>query len=153
MRLFSLFLVLSVSAMLAGCGTQLSRYNGPEEFKPYVTSEMDAIPMVYGDDPWVYPPNTPPAKVVAGWERTHLIIRVQNLEWRRSFMQSSRGNVLQVEVGENFYTLSPASQRGLANAVAKMYGVGTKTRRGYLLVDYTTRREIGTYTQYGLQLY
>lgn len=154
-----IFLFLCAILSLAGCG-QYQRTREPDDFKPYVTSEMDSIPMAYGDESWVYPQGTSPQQITARWKTSGLIMKVltdgQGAYWTSDGWRgwSKGAPVLRVFAGPNFYNLAPSSQRGLAHAVAQMYGVGKPGRhREYILMDDLTNKPVGTYTRYGLQMY
>lgn len=132
---------MAVMLTLAGC--TLHRKH-PDNFYPYLGNQADSIPMAYGEDAWIYPDGTPTAQIIAGWKEAKLVTKAY---------RPKKDGVLNVELGPNFYSLSPAQQRGLARAIGRVYGVGKKDRGVYIVRDGLTRKIIGTYTEYGLQLY
>ncbi len=147
------FVSLALVLLLAGC-FPWTHNRSSDDFKPYVASQRDSIPMVYGNDPWLPSSKMPAAQVREGWHRAGLIMRVYTTTLRGKWLWQNHGEAMVVRVGPEFYTLSPASQRGLADAVAQMYGVGQKgEKQGYMMVDDRTGKTVGSYTRYGLQLY
>jgi hypothetical protein len=129
------FIGLSVTVLLLGACTSGRTPEEPNNFKPYIANEQQAL-MAYPDDVWAYPAGTPTRDIVARWQQAGLVMGVYN-----------RG-VTQVEVGPQFYNLSASSQRGLARAIAQMYNTNH-----YLLIDHYRQKGVGTYTAQGLQLY
>ncbi len=129
---------------LAACVLALSACQGQtykedeQDFKPYILNQQDTIPGVYPKDAWIYPAGTPTREIVTRWKNAGLI---QNA-------YSNKDNVLEITAGPQFYSLPQSSQQGLADAVAKMYG-----GRQFRLMDWKTKRVIGTYTAEGLQMY
>ncbi len=134
--------ILAMMIVLAGC-TQHRTH--PDNFYPYLNAHRNSIPMAYGDEACVYPDGTPSADIIASWKEAKLVMSV--------YRPKTKG-VLNVDLGPNFYSLSPAEQRGLAHAIAQIYGVGQKDKGGvYMVRDALTQKVIGSYTQYGLQFY
>lgn len=123
-----------------------------QDFKPYLAGQEHAFPMAYGNESWAYPEGTPTQEIVRRWQQAGLINSV-NSGGRTRFWSTPSG-VLSVFVGPNFYNLSPSSQRGFAETLGQIYGVGQDGRQSYLLYDGMSGRKVGTYTQaHGLLTY
>jgi len=153
------FIVISLlSLALSGCGmSQKDWWGWPrshwdnQNFKPYLQGEAQSFPTVYGTESWAYPEGTSTQEITKRWREAGLISSVTN--GGRRHIWSTPTGVLTVFVGPQFYNLSQSSQRGFADAIAQVYGVGQGERQSYLLLDAGTGKGIGTYTSQGLQTY
>jgi|GEM_PF-2088202 len=154
---FYLVVLTAFSLALAGCSTKdwwgwPDNHWKEQDFKPYLKGESQAFPTAYPNESWAYPEGTPVQDVLQRWKEAGLINSVTT--GGRRYIWNTPSGVLTVFVGPQFYNLSASSQRGLADAVAQIYGVGQNGRAGYLLLDEGTGKGVGTYTQAsGLQLY
>jgi hypothetical protein len=134
-------LLLAVLLVVSGCAQNKVR---SDNFQPYLSGQRVSIPMAQGDEAWVYPAGTKTAAIIQSWKDAGLVMHVK---------RPNKKAVLNVDLGPNFYALAPAQQRGLAHAIAEIYGVDKKDKGVYMVRDSLTRKVIGSYTQYGLQFY
>ncbi|HEY8963541.1 MAG TPA: hypothetical protein VIN59_03660 [Alphaproteobacteria bacterium] len=153
-----LIVFAALSMSLAACGSQKDWWGWPDnhwasqDFKPYLKEESQSFPTAYGTESWAYPQGAPTAEIIQRWREAGLVMSVTS--GGRKHIWSTPSGVLTVFVGPNFYNLSASSQRGLADAIAQIYGVGQQGRQGYLLLDSGTGKGVGTYTLVsGLQTY
>lgn len=148
------FLVMMVmlAATLGGCTSKdvfgHKSQNAEENFKPYLEHQSYHFPMAYGQESWAYPAGTSTQEIIKRWGEAGLIMKVTSRDtMRRAWGASSE--TLAVVVGPNFYNLSYASRRGLAEVVGQIYGVGQDGRDTYLLYDWSTGKPVGVYTLKG----
>lgn len=133
---FRLFIGLAAASMaLSACQGQRPGYL--YDFKPYIQNEQHALPQAYPDQLWAYPEGTPPEQIVAGWKTAQLVTDVYEYK-----------GATRVDVGPQFYNLPASGQRGLANAVSRMYRTNN-----FLLMDRYRERPVGIYTPTGLHMY
>lgn len=153
-----LVVFIALSFTLSACGSHKDWWGWPnshwasQDFKPYLKSEAQSFPTAYGTESWSYPQGTPTAEIIQRWKEAGLVMSVTT--GGRKHIWSTPSGVLTVFVGPQFYNLSQSSQRGLADTIGQIYGVGQDGRGGYLLLDSGTGKGVGSYTvQNGLQTY
>jgi hypothetical protein len=158
MRMRTLIGFMAVLLVLSGCNvSRKSTFGWPDDhwqeqdFKPYTVSQYHAIPGAYAPKPWAYPQGTSTREILYRWKKAGLITSVTNGK-RLKFWTPPSG-ILTVNVGPQFYNLSPSSQQGFANTVAQLYGVGQQGWQGFVLMDSITGKTIGAYNSQGLLLY
>jgi hypothetical protein len=138
MKIKYLAAVVMIGALLAGCRTQSAEDVWEQNFQPYVTSQAYAFPGTYPVQSWAYQAGTQPEAIAQKWRDAGLIMEVRSFETYHV-----------MTIGPQFYNLSYSSQRGLTDAVSRMYHTNL-----FRLKDRYTKKIVGTYTSpKGLQLY
>lgn len=151
MRL-KLIAILVFSLALGGCSSKQlwgwpSDHWREQDFKPYVTAQMNSIPNAYPVEPWTYPAGTSTKDIVSRWKAAGLITSVTNGDRRGIFM--ARTNVPSIYVGPNFYNLAPSSQQGFLLTVNQIYAI----KDNAMLYDSHTGKAVGAFADGRLQLY
>lgn len=117
------------------------------DFKPYIEDPKQPHNSQWNDanwhpQDWVDQRGGEGAKLIRGFYYAD-ILRGQHVE----------DDVLVLEVGPAFYMLGGEDKRRVAAAVDHVYKVTDSRINGmYMLHDWRTGKEIGSYTRYGLQL-
>ena len=95
------------------------------------------------------------------WEPEHWFQNSESeMELIRSFYsadifrnQYTEDEIPVLKVGPNFYNLSGFDRRRVTRVIDEVYNITTDHEHGiFILVDWDSEKQIGTYTRYGLHL-
>lgn len=116
-------------------------------YKPYIDHSTQQQTAQWRNDPWE--PTDWEAQREGG--RDEIIQGFYTADIIRG--QFVRNNVPGIEVGPGFYMLGGQDKRRVVEMIDYTYGVTANNLYGsFMLYDWQTKKPIGSYSQYGLQL-